>query len=268
VSSPHAWLNQPPPSPAGGFQPVEVNYEYLVGLLDKWTTSYSTKRLAVENSLPYYSAYLLVSLKLIEFFTKSDKKSNRIKFLRRLTNHITTLIEKHGFPRNGQTNVSLFIAILLYLECETSATDGFALNLEINNKIAEEMKELEDTIVPGGNLLGGQEFRKQVTAKWDELKLTPTNPDQAVLTRLISSLVAATLLAKDPEARMGIYREIVKDIADVRDDTDALFLSYILQFPMAYDADNKANLRQAINKRQRERRLRGFRRILYGDILT
>jgi hypothetical protein len=258
-----------PPSPNKEKEPrhIEINHNYLVNLLDKWTTSFSKRKLAIDNSLLNYSAYLLISLKLIEFFVKSNKKENRMQFLIQLTNHIASLIDKYGFSKIGQKDLQLFIPIILYLENETSATTKFELNFKINKRIAKEMKELENLIAPSGNSLEGLKFREQVLAKWDELKLTPSNPDTSLLSKLVSSLVAATILGKDSETRMSVYRGIVKDISEVRYDADALFLSYILQFSITYDTDNKNNLRLEI-KRMKERPLRGFRRTLYGDILN
>jgi hypothetical protein len=261
----------PPPSshyPEREPEHVEIDYNYLAGILDRWTTAFSARRLATENSLLNYSDYLLVSLKLVEFFVKSDKEENRMQFLMRLTNTIASLIDKYGFSRNEQKDLQLFIPVLLYLENETSATSRSERNFAIRNRIAREMKELENLVISSGNPLKGLEFRNQVLAKWSELKLTPSNVDTTVLNKLISSLVAATILNKDEKTRRDICKGMVESVSELHDDTDALFLSYILRFLMIYDDDDKDSLRLEINKKIRERSLRGFRRTIYGDILN
>lgn len=248
-------------------QHIEINQDYLVDLLDRWTMSFRTRKLAIENSLLNYSAYLLVSLKLIEFFDKSDKKGNRVQLLMRLANHIASLIDKFGFSKKERDDLQLFISILLYLESETCPIVRSELNFKINSRIAKEIKEVENLIISDCNPLRGLEFTKQVMAKWTELKLIPSNPDTTVLTKIVSSLVAATILTKDSKTRMSIYGRIVMDISEVRDDVDALFLSYILRSLIISDANNANKLRLEINRKMKERPLRGFRRTLYEDIL-
>lgn len=239
-------------------------YQYFPTLFNKWTKAFCLRKLASDNSIINYSAYLIVSLKLIDIYAKSSKDAKKLPYFNSLLQKLPSMIEEYGMTSKKE-DLLLFISIVLYLKSETVQLTKRSWDFEINPKIVKKLADLDSMLFSAENPLKSTELREQVLEKISEFKL-PTS-GYIIPRKLIAALVAAMVLNKKEELRLKIINRLINSISKTTSDLDALFACEIMQFLSSKDTDNRKKIKSEILSRTKDQGLRHFRRVLFLDIL-
>jgi len=232
-------------------------------LFNKWTKTYSLRKLAKENSSINYSAYLLISLKLIEIFSKRNLIKNRTNFIEKLLINLSLLSKKYGIT-SSQEDLLLFASLILYLKSETFKTGMSLRHYIIDKKILYELKELETITISMESSSESLEFKDTILEKLAELKISL---NIELSKKSIAALIASIIMVKTEQSRLSTSKKLVNTISNTKKDEDAYFLCLILEFLYLIDEKNKKKIRSKINLKRKNPHLRFFRKNLYEDVL-
>lgn len=233
-------------------------------IIDKLANAFGARRLSVNNSIVNYSVFLLISMKIIEIFGSEDQE--RIKLLSRVIKYLSMLLDSYGVSVKNKEDLLLFISILIYIKSEIVGLKRRPIiEYEIDNRIVKKIiQEMEVFFFSKGNLWEGLRFKDEIFQKLNELKIIPEY--EANVNKIISSLVAMVILTKNQQIQLDISKRIIKEIAEVPSDPQALFLSNIARELTLHNLMLRSVIKMEIN-RMRDKELKYFRRILYEDII-
>jgi hypothetical protein len=243
---------------------------YAPVILEKWTATYGIKKLALDNSLINYSFFILISLKMIDIFSRIGAQKYKLQYYSRLKNNLVSLMEKYDVTQIGEEDFLLFISLLIYLKTvtidPTKSPQGFEFDEEVINKI---IPETGCTDIPIDQPLKGLELEEKILSKLDEVKLNIGPQGKDNLEPMLCSLIATVILNLDKQARLIISKKMINDIftIDKHDDRGALNTANILKFIALHDLKNRENMRLDIESIMKNNSIRGFRNTLYIDIL-
>ena len=238
------------------------NHEFSE-LFNKWTRTFSLRKLAKDNSLINYSAYLLISLKLIEIFSKRNLIKSRLIFINKLMTNLLSLTSNHGITPK-QEDLLLFVSLVMYLKSETFKSGTSLHHYVIEKKILEELKELEPITFSTQNSSEALKFKDIVMEKLAEVKIPLSTK---LSSQSIAALIASITMIKTEQSRLLTSEKLVDAISDVNNDDDAYFLCLILQFLYLIDVVNRNKIKSKIKLIRKSVRLKFFRENLYDDIL-
>lgn len=242
-----------------------INYQIEVTkILDRWMATFGARRLSVDNSIINYSAFLLISIKLIEILVSDDKE--RIKLLSRVMNSLSALLDTYGISVKKKESLLLFISIIVYIKSEIiGAEKRPIIDYKIDSRIVRDIIQKAETLLfTKKDLLKGVKFKDKVHQTLTRVKITPR--DENNVRKIIASLVAAIILTKDQQDQLNISKRMIKEIAKAADDPQALYLSFIAQELVMHNTILKSAIKLEIKNKMKDERLRYFRRILYEDI--
>jgi HKD family nuclease len=244
---------------------VETTYNYPA-IFNKWTRTFTALKLAFDNSLINYIAYALISLKLIDIFSKLDKPELRERLLNQLMGNICYLISAYHISKVTAEDTLSFVSIVFYLKTQTLNSTTSLQDFGIDGRITANLPEVENLISPIEDPASVVNLKNNVLARLHELKLALDNENE--LNKMIASAVSLVILRKSRELRWEITKKLIDQVSEIHDDFLALIGSHVLQFLIAYDDENRSDLKDEIDRRLATTTLRFFRRTLYNDVLN
>jgi HKD family nuclease len=247
-------------------QETDEDYEWAVSkLFEKWTDAFGIRRLSRDNSPANYSAFLLISLKMIEILISDEQK--REYFTNYIMNSLSDMFETYG-TSGKKEELLLLISIALYVECEIIKANNATRIYKISTAIIRDsINSLENLLFSDENALIGLKLMDQVNQSLSSIKFLHPIENTAYLKRVIASLTAVVILKKKRRLQLLVLKNLIHQIGETKEDDNAFYICLVLQSIIANGASSE-EISTEIGAILNNKKLRHFRQNLYEDILN